>query len=126
MRVANTILAGIIMISLIGSGCATELVQGGFGGRPLFSTFPQIKDYTEVGPVSARKYGFIWDKCELLANKAMDAVLDSAKREGANAVVNVKQDCTTAYGWFLLYVVPGLGPWVKFVDVSGVAIKRAE
>lgn len=108
------------------TNCATKPINNiTFKERPLFATTPQTKDYTELGRVAIRQKGFIWESCESIADEGMDSVLNKAKNIGGDTVINIRiSDCTTAYGWFALYFFPGLGPWVRSVDIDGIAIKR--
>lgn len=116
----------ILSIALFLNGCATKPISNiSFKERPLYATSPQTKDYVELGKVSIRQTGFIWESCENLADEGLDSILNKSKNMNGNAIINVRiSDCTTAYGWFALYIIPGLGPWVKSVDIDGIAIKR--
>lgn len=91
------------------------------------------KKFEDVGPVEAAQRGFFFSSCDSLAQDAVRDLLDMAKARGATTVYNVKFDsdnglvqsptCSTGWGWFALYGVGGLGPWVKLVAVEGVAAK---
>lgn len=92
--------------------------------------------YEEIGPVNASISGFAWDNCQVLATKTVEKLVSEAKARGATAIMNVKWErgdtliatpnCKNALGWFVLYIVGGLGPWVQTVGVSGTAIKYVD
>ena len=116
----------IVVMSFFTSSCAVHPIKNlAFKDRPVFVSEPQTKDYEELGRVGIKTSGFIWDSCEDIAMEGIDIVLRNAQNMGGNAVVRLQiSECKTQYGWFILYILPGLGPWVRNVSVEGVAVKR--
>lgn len=116
----------IVVMSFFMTSCAVRPVNNiAFKDRPLFATIPQTKDYVELGRVTAPINGFIWESCESLADDGLNLLIQHSKNMGGNTVIGVQiSECQTQYGWFALYILPGLGPWVRGVKVEGIAVDR--
>ena len=92
--------------------------------------------YQEIGPVHACSYGFVWDDCAKLAQNTLQRLQEQAKVLGGNGVINVKWSyndsftltptCKQENGWFALYIIGGLGPWVQRACAEGVAVKFSD
>ena len=116
----------LLVVSFLVGCSAAPIKNIAYKDRPLSNGRPQTKDYTELGRVSAPMSGFVWSSCDRMADNGLDLLIQNSKNMGGDAVIDVQiSECTTRWGWFFAYIIPGLGPWMKTVDVEGVAIKRA-
>lgn len=89
--------------------------------------------YEEVMTISESARGFVWDSCDVVASKTASVMYDRAIASGGNALIDVKwfaengvtrtATCKTAYGFFALYIVGGLGPWVKSAQAEAIVVK---
>ena len=89
--------------------------------------------YKEIAPVKSCASDFIWKDCSEVSEEALKRLQEQAKVLGGNGLVNVTwysdesnvltPTCKIQWGWFLLYILPGLGPWVQSACVQGVAVK---
>lgn len=89
--------------------------------------------FEDVGPVSTDVSSFIWASCDTVAKEAVRELIDMAKVRGGNTVYNITFDsdrgrvstptCHKRWGWFTLWIVPGLGPWMTATSVDGIAAK---
>ena len=122
MKVFKTVF-WVLLVMVLG-GCATHNVNYSYKGHSFYSSEPQTKDYRELGQIAVQNYGFVWESCSSLAKGAYGQAENKVESMGGNALMNMRHECVTAYGWFAAYIVGGLGPWVKHVDVSGIAIER--
>lgn len=135
-----TTIKALLLFSLLFSlvGCSTTSInklnynQSGFysgseGGN---------KKFKEIGPIVETVSGFSWDSCEKLVDQAMENTKKNIKAEGGDAIINVRWSkgdfqtavptCRNSYGWWALYIVGGLGPWVKSVELTGTIVKNIE
>jgi len=91
------------------------------------------KKFEDIGPVNSSSSSWIWTSCDTVATEAVRQMLDIAKTRGANTVYKIVFEtdngrvsiptCYKRWGWFLLYVAPGLGPWMTATSVEGIAAK---
>lgn len=91
--------------------------------------------FTDVGPISTDASSWVWSSCDVVATNAVRELLDIAKVRGANTVYKITFDsengrvttptCYKRWGWFALYVVGGLGPWMTHTAVEGIAANIA-
>lgn len=87
--------------------------------------------FKDVGPVTGSARSFAWATCDTLAANALREMIDLAKTRGASTVYKITFEgsdgrvttptCFTGWGWFALYGVGGLGPWVTSTHVEGIA-----
>lgn len=92
--------------------------------------------YEELMPITESVSGFVWDSCDKVASDVAGVMFDRAKAVGGNALMNVTwfaengpvttPTCKTGYGWFALYIIGGLGPWVKSASAEASIIKINE
>jgi hypothetical protein len=133
MRVSLSLILALVLFA----SCATERGFVDFKKEGVYaSEAAGNKKFEDIGPLSADVSGFAWDSCDKLATEAVRSLVDLAKARGANTVYGIKFDskdgitttptCTKGYGWFALYIVGGLGPWVARSSANGVAAKLAE
>jgi hypothetical protein len=91
------------------------------------------RKFSDVGPVNTSASSWVWSSCDFVATEAVRDLLDISKTRGGNTVYNIRFDsesgqvstptCFKRWGFFILYLVPGLGPWMTATSVSGVAAK---
>ena len=89
--------------------------------------------YKEIAPVHACASGFVWSNCAEITQEVLQRLQEQAKTLGGNGVINIKWSyknsfvltptCEVQWGWFALYILPGLGPWVQRACAEGVAVK---
>jgi hypothetical protein len=87
--------------------------------------------FTDVGPVSGDATSWVWASCDTVATMAVKDLLDIAKTRGANTVYKITFEgnsgrvttptCFKRWGWFAMYVVGGLGPWMTISSAEGIA-----
>jgi len=92
--------------------------------------------YEEIGPVRGSASGFAWDSCDKTASDAAKAIYERGIVLGGNALMSVSwygenglvksPTCKVGYGWFALYIIGGLGPWVQSAEAEGSVIKLSE
>lgn len=99
--------------------------------RSISSTF------TDIGRISTDNSDFIFKSCEKIAEDTLAELINKARAMGGNAVTNLEwtthhdlktltPTCEIGWGWFAIYVVGGLGPWVKSVEVSATVVNIPE
>ncbi len=124
----------VILTSLTLSACTTSHGFVNYETSGIYSSENAgNRKFKDVGPVSVNVRTFAWESCDKLAGRAVSELLDVAKTRGGTTVYNIKFDtgdnlvtsptCSTGWGWFALYIVGGLGPWVQTISVEGVAAK---
>ncbi len=125
----------IFIFLLIFSGCSYSPIRNvNYKANNLYTSANAGNlEYDDLGPIVRDTSGFIWDSCDHLAELVIAEVIADVKDKGGNALANVKWRkgdnmtatpyCTTKYGWFVPYIITGLGPWVKNVEIAGSAIK---
>ena len=119
---------------LILTGCTYKTATVKYSDYNVYSqNLGGNKEYEEIGPVKVCVSGFIWTDCAQLVDKALVALNEKAKVLGGDGVIKVSwytddgkvltPTCEEQWGWFALYILPGLGPWTKKACVEGVAVK---
>lgn len=94
-------------------------------------------DFADVGKVSTSKSDFVFKDCREIAESALADLIKKARKMGGNALTNVQwkthpelktltPTCEVRWGWFAAYVVGGLGPWVKNVEVSATVARKPD
>lgn len=91
------------------------------------------RKFADIGPVAVRSRTFAWGNCDQLSKGVVIELLQIARARGGNTVYKILFEgdnglsavptCTTGWGWFVLYIVGGLGPWVQTSAAEGVAAK---
>lgn len=114
----------ILLITFL-IGCSARPVKNmSFQGKPVYEGTPKEMTYTTLGRVGVHSSGFVWNSCESLANEGIDLAIQKSKNMGGDAMINLSiSECTTRWGWFFLYILPGLGPWMTSVDIEGTAVQ---
>ncbi|MBF0239889.1 MAG: hypothetical protein HQM12_19490 [SAR324 cluster bacterium] len=127
----------VISLLLLGMGCSyqTGIVEYRKYNMYTAANAGNIK-YEELLPIQESGSSFIWESCSILTSEIANLMFDRSKAAGGNALMNVKwfaengavttPTCKTGYGWFLLYIVGGLGPWVKSATAEASIIKLNE
>lgn len=127
--------ATILTTVTIVSGCTHSPIRNlDYKNNNLYSADNSGNlEYDDFGPVFSSVSGHAWDSCSGLAHQAIKEVVAEAKAKGGNSVVNVRwakgdhstpvPHCVNRWGWWLAYILPGLGPWMKNVEVYGTAAK---
>lgn len=135
MKNALKILTLSIIVSIVGCTYGTGSVQ--YRKYNMYtSTNAGNMKYEEVMTISESARGFVWDSCDVVASKTAGVMYDRAIAAGGNALIDVKwfaesgvtraPTCKTAYGFFALYIVGGLGPWVKSAQAEAVVAKLSQ
>lgn len=106
-------------------GCSARPIRNiSFQDKAVYEGAAQTPNYKPLGRVGVHASGFVWESCESLANEGVDLAIQKSKNMGGNAIINLSiSECTTRWGWFVLYVLPGLGPWVRSVAIEGTAVQ---
>jgi|GEM_PF-3003786 len=125
-------LLAVAGISLMAAGCSTHTTFVDYGERGMYSSDNTGNmPYIEVGPVTGKASGYVWDNCDALIAEALDEARMAAEENAANAMIGVRwvnhaegtfhdtPMCTTRWGWFTLAGVGGLHPWVKVAEFEG-------
>ena len=115
-------IAWLLMFTLL-VGCSARPVRNmSFQGKPVYEGTPKETTYKPLGRIGVHSSVFVWSSCESLANEGIDLAVQKSKNMGGDAVINLSiSECTTRWGWFFLYILPGLGPWMTSVDIEGTA-----
>lgn len=127
----------LLFLSLIGVSCTTSKGFVPYDQIGVYaSALPGGGKYKDIGPISADSSSFVWDSCDKVATEAVRELLDVAKTRGAATVYNITFDsksgavttptCLTRWGWFVLWIAPGLGPWMLHTGVNGIAAAKIE
>lgn len=139
MRTATkkTLVASALAVAL--AGCATQQQTVNYTDQGLYSGHTAgNQPYVEISSVTVRRQGFIWDSCAQLTDEVLEEVRDTAATAGANRVINLgwkspaevgyssQPQCVSGLGWFALFGVGGLGPWVKTVEARGTLVYVAD
>ena len=79
--------------------------------------------YKEIAPIKACSSSFIWTDCAEIAEDTLKKLQEKAKTLGGDGVIDVKwyvddgkvltPTCQEQWGWFALYILPGLGLGLK-------------
>ncbi|WGL61394.1 hypothetical protein QEJ31_07290 [Pigmentibacter sp. JX0631] len=91
-------------------------------------SLPYSQNYNSIQETNLKvesvQRDFIWTPCNILAEDIINDLKMRAKNAGGDTITNVlfykdgifMSDipvCEKQFGWFLLYFVPGLGPWAQ-------------
>ncbi len=117
------------------AGCTTTTSFTEYDERALYSTSTAGNiEYVEIGPVTASARGTVFAPCDRLVGEVADDLAGQAADHGGNALINVRwinlddgshtptPICTTGWGWFAVFGVGGLAPWVKGARAEGVVV----
>lgn len=128
----SNVSAAVLVPALILGGCTTSTNFVNYKQRALYSSDTVGgMEYVEVGPAVSKASGYIWDSCDELQQRALAGLREEREALGANSVFDVRwvnhaegtlsdtPICTTGWGWFVGFVAPGFGPWVKVTEVRG-------
>ncbi|AZV46623.1 hypothetical protein C3L23_04835 [Nautilia sp. PV-1] len=133
MKIKNIIMGSIVGLFLF-TGCTYKNAELNYKQYHAYtlSEGGNLK-YKEIGPIYASASGFAWDDCSDIASKVLKRLESKAKALGGDDVINIKwygehslytiPTCKCGCGWFALYIIGGLGPWVQTAKAEGVAIK---
>ncbi len=119
-------------VAIVAAGCSTQTSFLNYSEHNLYSSANAGNmPYVEIGPVTARESGFVWESCAQLFAGALEQASENAERHGANALIGIRwlnhaegtwhdtPRCTTQWGWFAAAGVGGLAPWVKVAEFEG-------
>ena len=117
------------------AGCTTTTSFTEYDERAMYSTSTAGNiEYVEIGPVTASARGTAFTSCDRLTGRVADDLARHARRHGGNALINVRwinlddgsttptPICTTGWGWFAVFGVGGLGPWVRGTRAEAVVV----
>lgn len=130
----NSVIRGVGVLGMLSlaAACGTtrtfvDYNRGGLYSADSVGNVP----YVEVGPALASERGFFWESCEVMAERAVGKLRETADQRGANSVTGVRwlnhadgtyserPTCTTGWGWFAAVGVGGFMPWVKATEIEG-------
>lgn len=122
----------VIMIAALLTSCSHKTVSLNYQELSVSGKDQMTPSQKDLGEVIGKYSGHAWDSCEEVTKSAAQKMLANARARGANAVVSLewkKKDfyvktptCKKSYGWFALYILGGLGPWVTSAEVKGRAV----
>ena len=129
----NVLLGSALAVAV--AGCATQPQTVNYTDQGLYSgNTAGNQPYVEISSVTVRRQGYIWDSCAQMTDDVLDELRDTAAAAGANRVINLgwkspsevgfssQPQCVAGLGWFALFGVGGLGPWVKTVEARGTLV----
>lgn len=126
----------LLLVLLLSISCSHKKVILNYKHMSVTDKSSFGNSQEDLGEVSGEYSGFAWESCEDVTKNAAEKMLSDARNKGANGVTELvwkKKDyyvkeptCKKAYGWFGLYILGGLGPWVSSAKVKGRAVKTDE
>jgi hypothetical protein len=118
--------------SIFTTGCISSYGNVDYTQHNISSSDMPNKRSTNI-TVKSSKRSFIWTSCDDLAKEAVVDLVNQAKSFGGTSVSHIKFEnggnleqtpvCESGLGWFLLYFIPGLGPWVQVSAAEGIVMK---
>lgn len=122
----------VIAVAALLTSCSHKTVVLNYQDLSVSDKNEMASSQKDLGEVVGKYSGHAWDSCEEVTKSAAQKMLANARARGANAVVSLewkKKDfyvktptCKKSYGWFALYILGGLGPWVTSAEVKGRAV----
>jgi len=122
----------VILIASLLVSCSHKSVTLNYRDLSVTDKAVMTESQQDLGLVEGSYSGHAWDSCEEISKSAVQKLMANARKLGANAVTSLewqKKDfyvksptCKKSYGWFALYILGGLGPWVTSAKVKGRAV----
>lgn len=120
-----------LIITIFITSCVSS--NGSNEKTSLYSYNNHSYQRTNISVESIQR-NFIWTPCDVMADAVINDLKMKAKSKGGDSIANIlfEKDgvyiselpvCEKQLGWFFLYILPGLGPWVQVASAKAEVVR---